>query len=197
MSTVQSASWQAGFLQILPAVQTHAKIQFRRLPAHQREDAVQEAIASACVSYQILAARGKLDVAHPGSLATFAVNFVRNGRHVGGRQDGAKDALSPVAQARHGFSSSSYDISARETGEWRQVALADRKFPVPDAAAFRLDFADWLTTLSGRDRRIIAAFIRGDRTITVAARFGISQARVSQLRRQYEEAWAAFQAQAA
>lgn len=76
MSAVpQTAGWQAGFLNLLPAVQTHAQIQFRHLPLEQREDAIQEAIASACVSYQILAAEGRLHVAHPGTLATFAVNF--------------------------------------------------------------------------------------------------------------------------
>ena len=34
----------------------------------------------------------------PAPLADFAVNFVCNGRHVGGRQDAARDALSPAAQ---------------------------------------------------------------------------------------------------
>ena len=50
MSTMlQTTGWQRGFLRILPAVQTHAQIQFRNLPPHRREDAIQEAIASACV----------------------------------------------------------------------------------------------------------------------------------------------------
>ena len=101
-----TAGWQAGFLSVLPAVTTHARIQFRRLPPDRKEEAVQEAIASACVSYQRLAARGRLHAARPGTLATFAVNFVRNGRHVGGRQDGARDVMSPAAQARHRFRTS-------------------------------------------------------------------------------------------
>lgn len=189
MSTVTITGWQAGFLQVLPAVKTHAQIQFRRLRPCQREDAIQEAIASACVSYQSLAARNRLHVAHPGTIATFAVNFVRNGRHVGGRQDAAKDVLSPVAQHRHSFSCRSAD--------WQQVAIADRNASIPDVAAFRIDFATWLKTLTRRDRRIIAAFIRGERTQAVAERFGISAGRVSQLRRRYEREWGFFQAQAA
>src|SRR4051812_23694957 len=48
--------WQAGFLSVLPAVRTHAKVRFRRLPRDRREEAVQEAIASACASYWLLAA---------------------------------------------------------------------------------------------------------------------------------------------
>lgn len=183
------STWQAGFLAVLPAVQTHAKIQFRHLPPCHREDAIQEAIASACASYQSLAARGRLHVAHPGTLATFALNFVRNGRHVGGHQDAAKDVLSPVAQRRHSF--------ACRSADWRQVAIAERRDPIPDTAAFRIDFAAWLKSLTRRDRRIIAAFLRGEGTGEVAERFGITAARVSQLRRRYEREWGMFQRQAA
>src|SRR5258706_5700706 len=93
----QSEGWQAGFLAVLPAIQTHARIVFRHLPRERREDAIQEAMASACVSYQLLAAKGKLDVAHAGTLATFAVGHVCTGQHVGGSQEAAKDVLSLVA----------------------------------------------------------------------------------------------------
>ena len=190
MSAVpQTAGWQTGFLNLLPAVQTHAKIQFRHLPLEQREDAVQEAIASACVSYQLLAAKGRLHVAHPGTLATFAVNFVRNGRHVGGSQDAANDVLSPVARRLHG-------VRVGADG-WKQIAVADRKVPIPDTVAFRVDFAEWLRSQGQRDRKIIAAFIRGERTMTVAGRFGITEGRVSQLRRKYERAWRMFQGEVA
>jgi hypothetical protein len=34
----QTSGWQAGFLTMLPAVQTHAKIKFRKLRAEQREE---------------------------------------------------------------------------------------------------------------------------------------------------------------
>src|SRR5258706_13948141 len=160
----QVEGWQAGFLAVLPAIQTHARIVFRHLPRERREDAVQEVVASACVSYQVLAAKGKLDVAHPGSLATFAVRHVRNGRHVGGSQDAARDVLSKVAQRRHSFEISSYEGQTGQEDDWRQVALEDRKTPIPDLAAFRIDFAQWLRTLSDRDRRIINAFISGEPT---------------------------------
>ena len=192
-----SSNWQAGFLNVLPAVQTHAQIQFRGLPAEKREQAIQEAIASACVSYQLLAAQGKLNVARPGTLAMYAVNFVRNGRHIGGRQDAAKDAMSQVAQSRHHFKTASYDRFEREAGEWRQVAIEDRKTPIPDLAAFRIDFAQWLKTITRRDRRIILTLAGGERTSAVANRFGISPARVSQLRRKYEQLWRTFQGEPA
>ena len=192
-----AGGWQAGFLSVLPAVRTHARIRFRRLPAERREEAVQEAIASACVSYQRLAARGRLHAARPSTLATFAVHFVRNGRHVGGGQDAAGDALSPAAQARHGFRTASLDPRDRASGGWRQVAVEDRRTAVPDLAAFRVDFARWLRTLARRDRRIVAALAAGEGTGAVAGRFGLSPGRVSQLRRRYEHLWHAFHGDAA
>ena len=98
MSAFTSTGWQAGFLNVLPAVQTHAQIQFRNLPLEQREDLIQECIASACVAYQRLAAQGKLHLACSSSLATYAVKQARGGRHVGGHQDAARDIMSPVCQ---------------------------------------------------------------------------------------------------
>jgi len=193
------SDWQAGFLAVLPAVQTHAQIQFRRLPAARREEAVQEAVAAACLNYRLAAARGKLDVVKPATLADFAVRHVRTGRHVGGRQDAAKDVLSPVCQRRRGVRVVSYDVRRhdRSGGDgWRQVAVADRRASVPDVACFRLDFEGWLKTLSRRDRRVIAAFAAGEGTGAVAGRLGMSPARVSQLRRKYEGLWRAFQGEA-
>ena len=193
-----ASGWQAGFLSVLPAVRTHAQIRFRRLPAERRADAVQEAVAAACVSYQRLAARGRLHAARPGMLAEFAVKHVRNGRHVGGRQDAARDAMSPAAQARHGFRTGGYDDQVGgHGGDWREAAVADRRTPVPDLAAFRIDFAGWLRTLAPRDRRVVAAFLRGDGTAAVAGRLGVSPGRVSHLRRRYEQSWRAFQGEGA
>ena len=194
MSAVQTTGWQAGFLSVLPAIEIHAKIRFRKLPAERRQDAIQEAIAAACVNYQLLAARGQLDVAHPGTLADFAVRHVRIGRHVGGKQDAAKDVLSPVAHDRHRVQVRSYHCnhSGDGTDGWRQVAIAERRASIPDTAAFRIDFPNWLKTLTHRDRKIIAAFIAGDSTSTVADRFSVSPGRVSQLRRRFQHLWRTF-----
>lgn len=190
-----SLGWQSGFLNILPAIVTHAKIRFRKLPAERREDAIQEAVAAACVNYQLLASRGRLHVAHPRSIADFAVRHVRIGRHVGGKQDAAKDVLSPIAHDRHDVRVHSYHCSRCGDGTdgWRQVAIAERKASIPDTAAFRIDFAEWLRTLTRRDRKIIAAFVRGERTWAVAERFSVTNGRVSQLRRKFEDLWRVFQ----
>jgi hypothetical protein len=204
MSVIPHAScdWHAGFLKVLPAVETHARIRFRRLNADRREEAIQETIAAACLNFQLAAAQGKLNVVHPSSLADFAVRHVRTGRHVGGSQDAARDVMSPVCQRRHGVEVVSIDrdrlpASLRDgTDGWKRIAVADRKANIPDLSAFRIDFAGWLQTLTHRDREIICAFSGGDSTKAVAERFGLSEGRVSQLRRKFERLWHSFQGEA-
>ena len=64
-----SSGWQAEFLKILHTVETHAKIQFRKLRPERREEAIQETIATACLNYQLAVVQGKQDVIRPGPLA--------------------------------------------------------------------------------------------------------------------------------
>jgi hypothetical protein len=189
-SAIAMAGWHAGFLSILPAVQTHARIQFRKLPADHREEAIQEAIAAACANYQRLAAAGKLDVAHPSTLARYAVQHVFRGRHVGGRQDTLRDPMSPVALRRGDVTRCRLNPSHHD---WHSALSATRKSDIAALAAFRIDFSTWFSTFTRRDRRIITALASGERTSTVSDRFGLSEGRVSQLRRKYEREWLRFQ----
>jgi DNA-binding NarL/FixJ family response regulator len=159
---------------------------------------VQEAIAAAVIAYRRLAAQGRLHVAYPSSIATNAVRHVRNGRHVGGHQEAAKDVLSPACQQRHGVHVQSYHVARDGDHDgWQEVAIADRKASVPDLVAFRIDFAEWLHSHTSRDRQIILTLASGERTRAVAKRFDISEGRVSQLRRRYEQDWRAMQGDAA
>lgn len=194
----QTSGWQAGFMNLLPAVETHARIKFRKLRAEQREEAIQETIAAACMHYQLAAAQGKLHAVHPSTLADFAVRHTVTGRHVGGVHDRAKDVLSPNCHRRygvkvHGLPSRSVD----GTDGWRQQALSDRKVPIPDLAAFRIDFARWLKMLSHRDRRIIAALVEGQKGYAIADRFGVTAGRITQLRCKFQHLWLVFHGEAA
>ena len=44
-------SWHKGFLAMLPAIQTHARIMLRNLAPEAREEAVQEVVCNALVAY--------------------------------------------------------------------------------------------------------------------------------------------------
>jgi hypothetical protein len=72
------------------------------------------------------------------------------------------------------------------------MLVDNRRTPVPDQAAFRIDFPSWLSTLSARDRRIVSDLAAGERTGDVARKFDVSAGRISQMRGQLKESWEAF-----
>ena len=80
-----------------------------------------------------------------------------------------------------------------EENAWQEAVVQDtRATPVFDIVAFRVDFADWLASLSRRDRRIAESLALGNRTTDVAKRFNVCAGRVSQLRRELAESWRQF-----
>ena len=131
----------------------------------------------------------QLHILHP-------LRLKRMGRHVGGRQDTIQDVLSPAAQRRGRVQVHSLETE-EGCGGWRELTLADRRASIPDLAAFRIDFARWLRTLTRRDRRIIAALVSGEKAKVVGRRLGITEGRVSQIRHRYQREWAVFQGEVA
>lgn len=187
-----SRRWQTNFLAVLPAVQRHAKVCFHRLRPTAKAEATAEAVASAVVSYQVLVRRKRLGRAYPGTLASFAVRAVKGGRHVGGHIN-SKDVLSPLAQQRHGLHVQSLSRWDHQENDWHDMALESRRVTPAEQAIFNLDFQAWLAGWSYRHRQIIHHLAAGHRTMAVARKFGVSEGRVSQLRRHYEQSWRQFQ----
>jgi DNA-binding NarL/FixJ family response regulator len=111
--------------------------------------------------------------------------------------------MSPSCQRRHDVEVISIDrhrvpASLRDgTDGWKRIAVADRNAMIPDLAAFRIDFTRWIQLLTDRDRKIINVLSGGDTTKAVAQQFGLSEGRVSQLRRKFERLWLAFQGECA
>lgn len=187
-----SRRWQSNFLVVLPAVETHASIQFRRLKPEARAEAMAETVARAFVEYGCLAQRHRLAHAYPGSLATFAVQRVREHRQVGGHRN-CRDVLNPLTHKKKGISVASLTPWDGALGAWRDLLLESRRVSPADQACFNLDFQAWLRTWPSRHRQIIAALAAGHGTLAVARKFGVSEGRVSQLRRRYEASWQQFQ----
>ncbi len=196
----------AAFLTILPRIELHAQIYFRdlRCPDHQAE-AVQETLALSWRYFLRLAERGKDPLSFPTVLAAYAARHVRCGRRLCGQQKG-KDVMSPLAQRRHGFTVEPLPCPTaapyREHqgivgGQRRRDALEERlrdntHTPVPEQVAFRLDFPAWRLTHTERTRRIVDGLMAGERTLDLAGAFGLSPARVSQLRRELHDSWTDF-----
>jgi hypothetical protein len=178
--------WQANFLNILPAVRKHACVCFRRLDYHARQEAVAATIARALVDYGDLAAKQRLAYAYPNTLADFAVRRVRAGRTAGAPQN-PYDLLSRIQSQKI------QSLDTQKSGTWRELVLQDRRVSPADQAAFNLDFQNWLSRWPKFHRRMIGTLAAGHRTSEVARRFKVTAGRVSQLRRQYQRSWEAFQ----
>ncbi len=152
-----------------------------------------------------LVAQGKDPALFPSTLATYAARAVRSGRRLA-RMERPKDVLSPRAQQLHDFRVESLPVSTRAAyehlyssphGQQRQDAFEERLrdntvTPVPEQVHFRLDFPAWLKTRTDRDRRVIRDLMAGERTQDVAAKYGLTAGRVSQLRRAFMEDWTRF-----
>jgi len=196
---------QSRFLSILPRIKTHACVYFRHLKCSTtKADRIAETLALAWKWFVRLAQRGKDATQYPSVLATFAARAVNAGRRLCGQLK-AKDVLSERAQQGHGFRVEPLPLSTRTCHEELnglggqrhldayEERLQDNTMTPPDEqAAFRIDFPDWLTTRTERDRRIIGDMVVGEKTMHLARRFGISPARVSQLRREYHDDWRQF-----
>jgi hypothetical protein len=171
------------FLKLLPAVREQAEYAFRGVPVDAREELIQEVVAQAYALFVRLAQRRKLALVFATPLARFAVGKVRAGRRLGSRSN-CRDVTSPRDGVAKGFTI--------ERLEWREVLVEDRTAGPAQIAETRIDFADWLETLSTRDRRLAETLARGETTGRVARVFRVSAARVSQLRRELCANWHRF-----
>ena len=183
------------FESILPAIRRCAAYAFRGVRRSLREDLIAEAIANAYVAFSRLIERGLAVLVYPTALAQFAIRRVWDGRRVGVRRS-AVDVMSEYAQVKCKFMVEPLKQGS-SSQPWEEQLLADRRATPADLAACKLDFCDWLRRLSPVKRRVALRLAVGDSTKEVALRFRVSLSRISQLRRELEADWQAFQAQAA
>ena len=187
-----SRRWQSNFMSIMPAVQTHASVCFRKLNPTDQEEATAEAIARACVTYANLVRQKKLDRVYAGNIATFAVKAVNSGRRVGGHQN-RKDVLSPTAQKTKNITMASLSPWSTPDNTWRDLLLESKRVSPADQACFNVDFHEWLKSWPERHRQIIAALAAGHRGKAVARMFGVTEGRVCQIRARYRRSWEQMQ----
>jgi hypothetical protein len=184
---------QVRFLSILPRIELHGRISFRYLRCpDQRADAIAEVVALSWCWYVRLAERGKDATRFPSTLADYAARAVRAGRRVCGRER-SRDVLSPTAQQQHHFTVQRLpDFSTLRSNPLAEALRDNTQTPPPEQVAFRLDFPAWLRTRTERDRRLAEDLMTGERTSDVSTKFGLSPARISQLRRDFHEDWSRF-----
>lgn len=185
-------AWHTQFLAMLPAIRQHARIAFRHLHAEAREEAIQAVVCNACAAVARLAELGKLDLAYASVLARFGVAQVNDGRITGGHLN-CRDVLSRHCQRSKNITVERLDHFDEEENQWQEAVVVDtRTSPVPETVGFRVDFANWLTGLPRRKRRVAEHLSLGNRTSEAASRFGLSAGRVSQLRAELAASWKTF-----
>ena len=193
LDSANSAScWHKDFLAMLPKIQEQARYRFRHLKGDHQDEAIHEVICNCCVAYAKLVEQGRADTATWSSLARYAIAQVRVGRRVGTSLN-IKDVTSQHCQLRKQVDVRSLHRWNSQKEEWTEMTVEDRHSTPADLASFRIDFREFLRSLSRRNRRIVLHLCRGETTQGVARRFRLSMARVSQLRRQFCEAWREFQ----
>ena len=180
------ANWQPAYVAILPEIERRLRRAFRHLGAEAREDAVEKGVVHSLLSYCRLHDQGRADTASPSTLAWYAALQVKRGRPVGGRMN-SKEPLS-----RYGQLSNDIQVERRPS-QWIDAIVEDKRAPVADQVAARIDVAAWFATLTQRMRQIAKDLAFGFSTSEVAQKYGVTPGRISQLRRMLEESWAAFQ----
>jgi hypothetical protein len=199
------AHLQAAFLSILPRIEGHGQIYFRHLRPHKKADAIQEMRALAWKWFLRLHQLGKDPTEFVTTFCTLLARAVNSGRRLAGMAK-AKDAMNPATQRRHGFRVEPLPNSTRTSHERLYASpvgqalldafeerLRDNTVtPVPEQVQFRLDFPAWLRTLTARERRLIRAMSRNERTLDLSKEFELSPARISQLRREFWLDWHRF-----
>ena len=131
-------------------------------------------------------------MACPSALTRFAVKQYRAGRRLG-CQLNVKDVSSEHCQLQKQITLEHLDRKDRETNEWEEILLEDRRAGPAQTAAARIDVHEWFQRMRPRDRRIAQALAVGERTQDVAKRFRLSQGRVSQKRLEFRHNWEEFQ----
>jgi hypothetical protein len=177
---------------MLPKIAGHARVSFRYLKPEARAEAVQEVVCNALQAFVRLVQLKKTDLAYPTVPAKYGVAQTRDHRKVGGHLN-VCDVSSEYRQRLKGVVVERLDHYDDEDDAWQEAVVEDtRTASVPDIVAFRCDFADWLSSLKRRDRRIAESLALGNRTTDVAKRFKVCSGRVSQLRRELAASWRKF-----
>ena len=189
---------QQHFLEtIAPIIERQARVDFRhyRKNRERQEDMMQKAMGLGWKHYQRLRERGIDPEPFKTVFAQRVCQAVRDSRDVTGRER-LRDAMSPVAQRAGEFAVQSipeFDTTDKRDNETLE-ALADTRNASPlDQVQAVVDVKDWRKTLPHRDQKIFDDMVEGSTTTELADKYGFSQARGSQIRRKFVEAYHDFQ----
>jgi len=183
--------WQQPFAKMLPAIRSTARNALLFRDNESRKDSTQDAVPHAIGIYRRLHHRSESTKATAGSLGRYAVL-----QHLDGRRFGTArcrhDVMHTVVHRRADPSRGPMPRRCEHVGMRINHVIDHDRLSILDQVAFRVGFRDWRPRLPERHQCIVGALGRGGTANDVANEFGISSARVSQLRRQYADSWVKF-----
>jgi len=177
---------------MFPVIVRVARQAFRDRDPEAKEEAVAEVVAAAFIMFVALVHDGRESLAYATVLGTYGVRRVRIGRPAATPQN-VRDVSSMFCQLQKGIKVERLDGYDRQEGAWREILVEDKRATPAAVTASRIDVSNWLATMSDRDQEIAQSLAVGERTKDVASQFGVSQARISQKRREYMKSWQQFQ----
>jgi hypothetical protein len=180
------------FANMLPELNRQIAFRFRNLKPELREERSADAVGLALEMFSRLVRRDKTDRAHPTPLATYACRQVRDGRRCGSSLN-VCDISSRHCRKRKRIRKNSLSCRNRDSGNWQELVVEDRKAGPADVAAVRINFRDWLKSLPEKKRWVAETLAGGETTKAAARKCGLSTGRISQMRRELLEAWNTFQ----
>jgi len=191
--STETEHMQIAFVEALTRILQIARFRFRHLRcSDSREDAICETVALCWVWYVSLVRKGRKPAEFIGALARYGVRAVSSGRRACG-QERANDVQSRRCQRRRQLCVSSLPKVFIPRENVFEDALCDNtQTPVPDQVQFRCDFTAWEQRLPLVKQRLVKGLALGHRTKDLAAEFGLSEARISQLRKEFSADYTAF-----
>ena len=138
-----------------------------------------------------MAERGKDPMPIVFAIARNCARAVSNHRRLHGKTVDRKPCECIFHRADRGLAgkSSLNQGTAGENAEIKEALIDNRQSPVPEQVCFRIDFPVWRQLYPDRHRSIQTAMMLGHKTQEVAQRFGLTEGRISQLRREYHADW--------
>ena len=179
------------FEALLPKIQQQAHAASRHELDERRQELIAEVIANAFIAYVRLVERDLEEIIYATPLAQYAIRQVRSGRRVGCKMN-VNDVTSPYARCAKDIMMESLHRRKELHGEWEEMLVENRKAGPAETAASRIDFGDWMQSLSKRQRNIADTLGSGETTKSAARKFGVTPGRISQLRQELKKAWEEF-----
>ena len=195
-SSTAKPAWHDSFEAMLPSIRDRLNFAFCGFTLATREDAVQESLALALDAFIKLFAQGRADIAYPSVLAMYAARQFRDGRRVVGGQLRMNDVMSERGQKLRGIVVKPL-VRRDQSGAWKEILVEDRRSTPAETAIARIDFGDWLSRLTDRNRRLATTLAAGETGRDTARMFGISAGRVAQIRAKLRRNWQVFQGEPA